>query len=424
MKTIKLNRNFFSSPLCILLSIILGITIGFLNKHLAHQLASLGTIYLDLIQMSVLPIMITAVISSFGNLFHSDSARIYIKRLFFTFIIGLVAASIFGLLVGISFSPGSQLNANEKILLSQHITQMNPISEENPLQSGALQFVTNIIPANIFSAMVHGNMLAVLFFCILFGIALGQTRSSSAKLTIAFYEATFEALLKIVSWIMYGLPLGLCFIFAGYSSQLGSSELMILSRLILVFYFAFFSMVIFYSLIVWRSLGGTYWDSLKTLKEPLLIALGTSSSLSAIPFMLENLQHQCKINKNIVDFSVPLGISLNRHGSVVRLVIAALFTMQLFNLTLTFPQALLILVTSILASIASSGMPGIASIGVIALVLQPLGLPTAVGVALLAAIIPVTDPIITLVNVYGNCVSVILVARKEKSTRRSIEQLA
>lgn len=414
MKKFTFNPKYLLSPSWIFAGIILGIAIGFANKTLANNLASLGNIYLNLIQMSVLPIMVTAVISSFGNLFHSNSASGYIKKLFFTFITGLVVASIFGLAIGVLFAPGSHISESEKLLLSQNITQITNTTSDISSEFSVLQFITNIIPTNIFSALTDGNMLAILFFCILLGIALGRVRSASTKACVLVLDGLFTALLEIVSWIMYGLPFGLCFLFAGYTAQLGFMELIILSRLILVFYVSLFIMFVAYSFIVWRYLGGSYWGSIKVLKEPLLIAFGTSSSLSAIPFMLENLQHKCKLDKNVVDFSVPLGISLNKHGSVIRLVISALFTAQLFNQPLTFPHTMIILAVSILASIASSGVPGIASIGVLALVLQPLGLPTAVGVALLAAIVPLTDPIITLANVYGNCVSVIVVAKHKK----------
>ena len=409
-----LNLKFLLSPWAIFAGMALGVAIGLMNKDVANHLAAFGKIYLNLIQMIVLPIMVTAVVSSFGNLFHSELASEYVKKIFFTFIIGLVIASILGMIVGAVFSPGSHVSESEKLLLSQNIAHMDNLTQDGTIGSGMLQFVTNAIPTNIFSALAGGNMLAVLFFCMLLGIALGRVRSNSTKTSVTVVEGIFAALLKIVAWIMYGLPLGLCFLFAGYTAQLGLTELAILSRLILVFYLAFFLMIVAYSLVAWRYLGGSYWGSIKALKEPLLVAFGTSSSLSAIPFMLENLQHKCNLDKNVVDFVVPLGISLNKHGSVLRLVIAALFTAQLFSQPLTLPHIIIILSVSILASVASSGVPGVASIGVLELVLQPLGLPAAVGITLLAAIVPVTDPFITLVNVYGNCVTTIVVAKKRE----------
>lgn len=414
MKKINLNHKILLSPWAIFTGMALGVVIGLMNKPLANHLAEFGKLYLNLIQMIVLPIMVTAVISSFGNLFHSDLVYDYIKKIFFTFIFSLIVASLVGMIIGILFAPGSHVSQNEKLLLSQNISQATPITDNASFGAGMLQFITNIIPTNIFSALAGGNMLAVLFFCILLGIALGQVRSTLTKTSVTVAEGIFTALLKMVGWIMLGLPFGLCFLFAGYTAQLGFAELAVLSRLILVFYLALFSMIIVYSVIVWRYLGGTYWESIKALKEPLLIAFGTSSSLSAIPFMLENLQHKCKLDKNIVDFLVPLGISLNRQGSVIRLVIAALFTTQLFNQPLTLPHIVIILTVSILASVASSGVPGVASLGVLELVLQPLGLPAAVGITLLAAIVPVTDPFITVVNVYGNCVTTIVVAKKRE----------
>lgn len=417
MRKTNLNRKILLSPYAIFSGMILGVVVGIINKDVANHLASFGKIYLNLIQMIVLPIMITAVISSFGNLFHSELTSQYIKKIFSTCILGLIAASILGMVIGILFAPGSHLSTNGKLLLSQNIAQVTQNTQDSLVGTGIISFITNIIPTNIFSALANGNMLAILFFCILLGIALGQARSASTKTSVINVEGIFTALLKMVSWIMYGLPFGLCFLFAGYTAQLGLSQLAILSNLILVFYLGFFLMIIAYSLIAWRYLGGTYWDSIKALKEPLLVAFGTSSSLSAIPFMLENLQHKCHLDKNIVDFIVPLGISLNRHGSVLRLVIAALFTAQLFNQPLTFPHVIIILFVSILASVASSGVPGVASLGVLELVLQPLGLPTAVGITLLAAIVPMTDPFITLVNVYGNCVTAIVIAKKK--TRKS-----
>ncbi len=413
-----MKKKFFSpstllKPSSIFAGMIIGICIGLISKNFAIHLDYFGKIYLNLIQMIVLPIMITAVVSSFGNLFSSHLVGEYVKKIFFTFIIGLIIAGILGILIGITFAPGSHLTDSEKILLSQIISQSTPIGNSSNISSGWLSFINNIIPTNIFSALSSGNMLAVLFFSILLGIALGCVRSPLTKTTLNVIEGVFSALLKIVSWIMYGLPIGLCFLFAGYTAHLGLSELMILSRLICVFYLAFFSIFILYTIVAWRYLGGSYFESIKALKEPLLIAFGTSSSFSSIPFMLENLQHKCHLNKDVVDFVVPLGINLNRHGTVIRLVIGTIFTAQLFNQPLSFSHLMIILFISIIASVASSGVPGMAGIGVLELVLQPLGLPTAVGITLLAAIVPVTDAFITLVNVYGNCVTSIIVAKKK-----------
>jgi proton glutamate symport protein len=408
----NINFKILLSFRFIISGILIGVLIWLIDKSLANQVAKIGTIYLNLIEMCVLPIMITGIISGFGNLFHSDLGRLYVKKLFFVFFIGLLASSIFGIIIGVIGMPGAHLSDATKLVLSHNISQMQNNMQESSSSTGLLQFISNIVPVNIFSSLNQGNMLAVLFFCMLLGIALGCVRSEATKLTVSVSEGIFSALLKMVMWIMYGLPIGLCFLFAGYVAQIGFTELFALSRLIILFYVGLILMAIGYSLIIWYYVGGNYWTTIKSFKETLVISFGTSSSVSAIPSMIANLQQNFKLDKNVVDFVVPLGINLNRHGTVLRIVISALFTMQLYHQSLTMTHLLIIIITSILAAIAASGVPGIASIGVLALVLQPLGLPASVGISLLAVLVPITDPIITVVNVYCNCATAIVVAKR------------
>lgn len=412
----KFNTNLLLNPWMIIGSIIIGCLLGIAFPILSLQFFLWGKLYLNLLQMCVLPILITALILSFSHLFHSNDFKAYIKQMFLLFAVGLLAASVLGILSGLIVQPGKNIPEEMKVILSHSVSNIQ-ISTSGAPHSGIgsiYTFINEIIPLNIFNSLDQGNMLSILFFCVIFGIALGKVKSTGTVTTMHVLDSIYNALLKIVDSIMYGLPLGLCFIFAGYVAQSGASELVALGKLLILIHVALLVLAIIYSLIIWRCLGGSYVATLEALKEPLIIAFGTSSSLSAMPSMLENLHNKLKLNKDIVDFVVPVGINLNRPGSVILFTLTALFTAQLYGQTLSLEQILFVLFTAIIASIAASGVPGVAGAAVITIVMQPLGLPEAIGLALLAAIFPIVDPLLTLVNVYSNCLVSILVAKNAR----------
>jgi Na+/H+-dicarboxylate symporter len=423
---IKFSKDFLLHPSAIFIGIIVGIVIGLTSTWLPPRLETLGKIYLSLLEMCILPIIITAVVSSLGHLLHSKTARGYIRRLLWVFVIGMVFAACIGILSGVVIKPGERITAAEKAVIGSSIEQMqNSLTLPKPVEAintNFFQFLNDVIPTNIFSAIVQGKSLPVLFFFLLLGSALGLLRSDNAKATLTFIDTLYTALFRIVIWIMYGLPFGLCFLFASYVGQIGFPLLHVLIKWLLTMIGTLLLMSGIYTAIVWRYYRGDFLQAVEVMRYPWIVAFGTSSSLVTLPAMLRSLQSGLKVNKYISELVIPLGVHFNLQGSVIAFSLLGLFISQLFGQATTLHQIAVVAFASIFAAIAVPAVPTIMSVGFVALVLQPLDLPVMTGMIIFFAAVPILDPFITLTNVYGNIVSTILIAHPKKNQIQQLEK--
>lgn len=205
-------------PGLILVGVAIGIYIGLLHKDFAVHLNRPGNIYLKLLQMCVLPIMISAVILSVGRMFSSGSARRYVGPLVLVIAAGMILSSSIGVITGIIGGPGNHFSTEQKILLGKEIVKMETDPELANINMGkrdVIDFLSDMIPTNIFYSASTGETMPILFFCVVIGIALGLINIKSRETVIDIAEAMYEALLKVISWIEYGLPLAVACLF-GY----------------------------------------------------------------------------------------------------------------------------------------------------------------------------------------------------------------
>lgn len=413
---IKRLLNFLLNPWVIFAGIVLGGLLGWYSPTVASYIAPLGSLYSSLLQMCVIPILLTAVISSLSRLFIAGGATNSIARLFFSIALGLMFASGMGILMGTLGNPGSGLQQSAQATLGTIIfeKEIAASGQDSAIeQSGLLTFLEAMIPDNIFASLSQGEQLAVLFFSMIVGVALGSIGAGMAQPVLIILEALYETFIRITSWLMYVLPLGLLCLAAGQISQLGIEILGAVLKLVCLIYLCALLLTIVYGLVIWLRVGGKPARSLRALRETMVVAIGTASSFAAIPSAMRGLKEGLHVNKDITDLVLPLGITLNPPGSVCHFALSTLFISELYGVELGINQYVIIFVGSILAGVGASGAPGIAALSMIAIILQPLGLPVDVALILLAAIDPIVDPILTAVNVHANCATTVLVAHKE-----------
>ena len=224
---------------------------------------------------------------------------------------------------------------------------------------------------------------------------------------------------RVIQWLMYGLPIGLCCLFADQMSNIGLGVLSALIRLIVLMYAACALLLVGYFVIIWLRSGRTFLQTFSALKRTLIICIGTSSSFAALPFALEGLHKKLGFEKESTDLVIPLGITLNPHGNIICFSLMAIFMGQVYDTPFSASDLAIMIPIAALAGVAASSAPGIAALSMFALVLEPFGLPALVGIILLTAINPIIDPMLTAVNILGNCATVSLVAdndRKKKKT--------
>ncbi|MDD2760203.1 MAG: dicarboxylate/amino acid:cation symporter [Methylomonas sp.] len=403
----KLNGGWLLSPWLIFAGVFIGAMIGIFDKELAKDLLPFGTLYLRLLQMLVLPMLMTAVISGLGNLFVSGMKKSQLTRLIAFVFIGLMMASFIGLMFGIFGRPGSGLEYEAQVTLGKTINEsernaINPAQAQHP---SMFAYVQAMIPENIFNALVRGDTLSILFFSLLTGLSMGLLKTDASKTALIVVDAFYNIFLSIIGWMMYILPFGLLCLFAGQIAQVGMDIVWATAKLIEYIYISCIATMLIYSIVIWWQIRHrySYWQTLAGLRQPIAVAIGTASSFATIPSALNALINNLKVDQRVADLVIPLGMTINPPASVLQFAISSVFIAQIYGVDLQFGQLLMVFVGAILAALASSSAPSIVALSMIAMILDPLGLPSGVAIILLVAIDPVVDPIVTGFNVLSNC---------------------
>ncbi len=407
------------SPWAILVSIAAGVLIAVYFKELIPFVAPIGKIYLALLQMCVIPIILTAVTSSLGKLFRQGEVRKIAKRLVVVFTVALLFAGLMGTMTGVLLKPGTNIDDESRTILGQKLAEYESSAPEENMdnaneESGIAYFINTMVPQNIFEALTNGQNLGILFFAALLGVAIGICDSHYSEMTIGIIDNLYDAFSRMIEWFMYGLPLGLACLLAEQISGIGFTVLMATANFILLVYILIFVMLVIYSLIIWRTTNISYLDSLNALKKTMIVAVGTARPMAAIPPALSGLSNELNCDKKSLGLVVPLSFNTVSHGNVLYFALSSTFFAQLYGIELGLEQFIIIVIGSILASFAAAGAPGILAISMIGLVLMPLHLPVAASIILLIVIDPLIDNFLTMVTVYGNCACSALVTHKSK----------
>jgi proton glutamate symport protein len=249
-------------------------------------------------------------------------------------------------------------------------------------------------------------------FSIILGISLGVTKNPNVPTALGFFDAIFSAFLRYVNGLMYGLPIGLFFLISTFVSKVGLGTLTSLFDLILCLYisvFIIFTVLLF--IISWKS-KTPLLRCLQLLKNPYLIAFGTSSSFAAMPAAMLALRDSFKVEKQNIELVMPLGVSLFKPGIMIRSVIISYFLMNLYQVPINVTSIGILILTSVICSIATTAGPAILSATMFSMVLTPLGIPASVGIFLLLSVEPMVDPITTVLNIQSNCAVTLMVTKK------------
>ena len=398
------------NPWVIILGMVTGGILGVYFKSFVFYIKPIGEIYLSLLQMSVIPIMVSAIVVSIGKLMKLKDANTYLKKICVVFILFLFSVSFVGIFVGISSKTlvgvnnevkttiGKVVVGSEDTAIKEIDSRFNTRKDENK-EGEIVKFILNLVPKNIFTALSQGENLKIIFFFIILGIMLKYIPEDSSSSMIILFEGLFEAFQKIVSILMYLLPLCLCSLIASQVADMGFLALAPFIRLIVLIYIASIAICLISLLVVSRYTRFNYYQVFKGLKDAMIIALGTRNGFAAIPSMLEGLHDQLKLDKDRLNLVVPLGITLCRYGSVLVFSLTTVFAMYLYNHPITVGNILITFITSILAAMATVGLPGLLVYSMISIVLTPLGIPAAAIVIVLITLDSIMDPVLTLLNV-------------------------
>lgn len=388
-------------PASVFACLLSGGLYGWLDGGGAPLVEFMGKLYLLLLQMCVIPLLFSAVVMGLAKLFSGGSARRYVGRLAGLFAAGLLLAGGLGLFLGEVGQPGADLQSGARQVIGEAVFRAEAAS--GPAARASLQEIAiGIVPDNIFLAFSSGNMLAILFFALLFGVALGSLDTDKSERAIILFESVYEALTTIIGWLVYLLPAGLFCLACSQVSAVGLPILSAMLKLVLLIYAGGLVLVLICLIIAWWRLGGDFRRLVSALREATFVAFGTTSSFATLPATLRGLKAGLGMDRHVVDLVMLLGITLNPPGSVFHFSIATVFLANLYGVSLDAGQMVFVLVASVLAGLAAAGAPGVAALSMMSLILIPLGLPVEVAIILLVAIDPIVDPVLTVVNVQAN----------------------
>jgi hypothetical protein len=259
--------------------------------------------------------------------------------------------------------------------------------------------------------------MAVVFFSIVFGIAIGFIKDESSELLINLLGSIFEAFQKLVSSSLYLLPFGLICLMAGQIAQVGIMVFMAMSKFIILYIIGTVILFIITTILIWvRSGIKNPFTVLAMLFEPILLAFATRNSMATLPSAITCLDDKMHFEKTTVNLTLPLGMTLGRFGNIYYFAVAVFFVAQIYGTPIGVMQLVSIFFGVLLAGTATAGASGIVTLSVISIALTPLSLPVEAILVIFMAIDPIIDPFRTFFLVYGNMAATAMIADKKSTT--------
>ncbi|MBQ0138253.1 MAG: cation:dicarboxylase symporter family transporter [Kurthia sp.] len=393
----------------ILIGLVLGIIVGALfygNDNVTTYLQPLGTIFMNMIKMIVVPIIIsTLILGVAGTGDMKKLGKLGLKTIIYFEIITTVAIVI-GLLAANITQPGVGVDMSH--LSKGDISQYQSTTEEVS-HGGFADTIIGIVPTNIIAAMASGNMLAIIFFSVLFGLGVAAI-GERGKPVLAFFSGVADAMFWVTNTIMKFAPIGVFALIAVTVSTFGIKSLIPLSKLAILVYVA----MIFFIFVVLGIVAKIYKISIikliKVLKEELILAFSTSSSETVLPRVMKKME-DLGAPKDVVSFVIPTGYSFNLDGSTLYQSIAAIFIAQMYGIDLSLTQQITLVLTLMITSKGIAGVPGVSFV-VLLSTLGTVGIPVE-GLAFILGIDRILDMGRTVVNVIGNSLASLVMARSE-----------
>ena len=392
----------------VVVAVALGVLVGWLWPSLGASLKPLGDGFIKLVKMIITPVIFLTVVTGVAGMRDLGAfGRIAAKALAYFIAVSTLALAI-GLIVANLVQPGTGLNVDASTLDTSKVATYVSEAKETTVTG----FLLNIVPDTMFSAFTSGEILQVLLVSILFGIGLALLGDRGDKLLDALRTIT-AVVFRVVRILMYAAPVGAFGAMAFTIGQYGIGTLANLAELIVTFYATALLFVLVVLGVIARAAGFSIFALIRYIKDELLLVLGTSSSESAMPLLMEKLE-AAGVPKPIVGLVVPAGYSFNLDGTNIYMSLAALFIAQATNTHLTFGQEMLLMAVAILSSKGAAGVTGSGFIVLAATLSVVPAIPVA-GMALILGVDRFMSECRSLTNFIGNAVATIVVARWERA---------
>lgn len=383
----------------------IGLAEGYVTSNpkmvemLSEWVAFPGYLFLRMIQMIVIPLIFTSVIRGVAS---SDSLEELKKlgvRIALYFVSTTVVSLFLGVLVSKLMQPGRFMDMTK--LKEAKAPEIDSAVAEG--LSSDLSFperLVGLLPQNPFAALTEGEMLQVVIFSLIFGVALISISAKQAQPLLDLMASVQEVCMTVVKWSMYLAPFAVFGLTTKMVSSVGIDALFGLGAYVLTVVVGLLSVIVFYCLMVAFIGGRNPFGFLRSIFSVQLLAFSTSSSAAVMPLSMKTAEDDLKIRPSVAQFVIPLGSTINMDGTAIYQMIATIFLAQAYGIDLSTGQIVLVGLTAVGASIGSPGTPGV-GIVILATILQGVGIPLA-GTGLIIAVDRILDMLRTVVNVTGD----------------------
>ncbi|WP_223589190.1 cation:dicarboxylate symporter family transporter [Neobacillus bataviensis] len=393
----------------IFIGLALGIIVGAIfygNENVVTWLQPIGTIFIRLIKMIVVPIVVSSLIVGVAGAGDMKSlGKLGGKTLLYFEIITTIAIFV-GLLAANVFQPGSGVDRSH--LTKTDINTYVQTAEQTESHSMADTFI-NIVPTNIIQSLANGDMLAIIFFSVMFGIGIAAIGEKGEPI-LKFFRGTADAMFYVTNQIMKLAPLGVFALIGVTVSKFGITSLIPLGKLVLVVYGAMIFFILVVLGLVAKIAGYSIFKLIRYLKDELILGYSTASSETVLPRIMEKME-RIGCPKGITSFVIPTGYSFNLDGSTLYQAIAALFIAQMYGIHMSIGHQITLVLVLMLTSKGIAGVPGVSFVVLLA-TLGSVGIPVE-GLAFIAGIDRILDMARTCVNIVGNSLAAIVITKWE-----------
>ncbi|HUQ20091.1 MAG TPA: cation:dicarboxylase symporter family transporter [Gemmatimonadaceae bacterium] len=386
----------------ILIAMVIGVIIGAVWPDVGTSLKPLSTIFLRMIKSIIVPIIFGTLVVGIAG--HGDDMK-RVGRLAFKSIVYFEVVTTLALFIGLGAA--NLVQPGRGVKLHGDVTQGQQLASNTPTGTG---FLEHVVPTSFFEAATKNEVLQVVFWSIIFAVALSQVRGRPKEIVLAGCEGLAEVMFKFTGIVMKYAPIGIGAAMAVTVGHSGLGVLINLGKLILTLYGALVVLMVFVLLPVALIFKVPLKRFINAVKAPALIAFSTTSSEAALPSAMQAME-RIGVPRRIVAFVMPTGYSFNLDGSTLYLAIAAMFAAQAAGIHLSLGQQLIMMLTLMLTSKGVAAVPR-ASLVILAGTLQQFGLPLE-AVAIILGVDELMDMARTTVNLVGNCLATVVMARWE-----------
>ncbi|MBN3786630.1 glutamate/aspartate:proton symporter GltP [Burkholderia sp. Ac-20353] len=401
----------------IVIGLVVGIATGLvLNRFpplrdaaVSGFLQPAGDIFIKLIRMIVVPIVFTSMVIGIAGVGDGKSlGRIGLKTLVYFEVVTTIAI-VLGLVIGNVLQPGVGTDLSQ--LGHADISRYQQATQQVQAHHGLMALVLGVIPDNIVASMAKGDLLPVIFFSLLFGLGLQSVPDEYRKPVLAILKGIADAMFKVTNMVMRYAPIGVCALIAVTVASFGFGSLLPLLKLVAVTYLAILLFAIVVLGMTARLFGFRIVTLLRVIKDELIIAFSTCSSATVLPQLMKKMEDY-GVPKSITTFVVPTGYTFNLDGASIYLGIGTLFVAQLYGVHLGWQEQILLTLTMVVTSKGAAGVPGFMFVILLA-TLASAGLPLE-GLAFIAGVDRVMDMGRTALNVVGNALAPLVIAKWER----------